>query len=719
MSGALDTTTLGWVKQELDETLKQARQALEAYVSNPDDESQLRFCSVHLHQVYGTLQMVELYGAAMLAEELEKLTLALLDNKVGQKEAAYELIMSGLVQLPDYLDRLSTGHRDVPIVLMPLLNDLRAIRGSGLLSENALFNPNLGAELPADILSGHTEEGLPVLAKRLRHQYQVALLGWFRDKAVAASLDSMAKVLAALRAASQDDAAVRLWWISEAVVEALATDRLQVSMAVKLLLGQVDRQMKRVIDAGESALIEQAPAELLKNLLFYVARAERGGTILDRVKDAWRLDEMLPDEAEISDAQQSLSGHNLQLMESVAEAVREELQQIKDAVDLFVRGAVTERAGLETVADGLGKIGDTLGMLGLGALRKRMVEQAEAARAMAGGESDLDEADLMEVAASLLFVESSLDALVKGDISGAAFAEDGVEESDSIVPEAEFQQVRGVVASEAIHDIARAKEAMLGYIEMPEEFSRLDEVPTLFKQIKGGLLLLNEPRVAGILDGVLGFIEGRILASKTAPGEIQLNHLADAISAVEYYLENLREKKVFGGDSLLVAEQSLSELGMASTADGFAADAEVPAEKPCLSDVDRVEAPGVRNSADQHDDQQPGLTSSEDDEEIITIGLDVGELEEMPEEEIIAIAIDDKPAEEAGDEEIVISLDETIPGEDDEIIAINLDTQTDTGSLPLRLFPLVWIVAWPWRKSMTTGKSVFPARETLGEVPRV
>ena len=51
----LDFTTLNWVKQELDETLKQARQALEAYVEDPDDSSLMRFCATYLHQVQGTL----------------------------------------------------------------------------------------------------------------------------------------------------------------------------------------------------------------------------------------------------------------------------------------------------------------------------------------------------------------------------------------------------------------------------------------------------------------------------------------------------------------------------------------------------------------------------------------------------------------------------------------------------------------------------------------
>src|SRR5690606_20879969 len=149
MNEATDYSTVKWVKQELDATLKQARHALEAYVEQPDDESQLRFCAVHLHQVQGTLQMVELYGAALLAEEMEQVVEALLNGDVGQKQEAYELVMRAMLQLPDYLERLIAGGRDLPLLLLPLLNDLRAIRGQKLLSENSLFSPDLNVALPA------------------------------------------------------------------------------------------------------------------------------------------------------------------------------------------------------------------------------------------------------------------------------------------------------------------------------------------------------------------------------------------------------------------------------------------------------------------------------------------------------------------------------------------------------------------------------------------
>ena len=141
----LDFTTLNWVKQELDETLKQARQALEAYVEDPADSSLMRFCATYLHQVQGTLRMVELYGASMVVEEMERVAIGLLDGQIRQKDETYSVLMRGIVQLPDYLERLQGGHKDIPIVLLPLLNDLRACRGEKLLSESVLFSPDLAA----------------------------------------------------------------------------------------------------------------------------------------------------------------------------------------------------------------------------------------------------------------------------------------------------------------------------------------------------------------------------------------------------------------------------------------------------------------------------------------------------------------------------------------------------------------------------------------------
>ena len=149
-----DYVALDWVKGEISETLNQARQALEAFVDNPEDSTRLRFCLTYIHQVHGTLQMVEFYGAALLAEEMEQLAQALMNGSVSREGEALEILMQAILQMPAYLDRVQTGRRDLPMVLLPLLNDMRTARGDKLLSENALFSPELEN---SDVPAGETE----------------------------------------------------------------------------------------------------------------------------------------------------------------------------------------------------------------------------------------------------------------------------------------------------------------------------------------------------------------------------------------------------------------------------------------------------------------------------------------------------------------------------------------------------------------------------------
>ena len=177
---AMSHAVLGWVKPELDETLRLARTEVETFVEEPDDTTRMNFCAGYLHQVQGTLRMVELYAPAMVAEELELLARALQENATSDRDEACATLMRGTVLLPDYLERLQNGHRDIPIVLLPLLNDIRAARGAPGLSESVLFAPDLEQPLPQAL---PLPEVLPWQARQARvgdalEQFDQALSAW-------------------------------------------------------------------------------------------------------------------------------------------------------------------------------------------------------------------------------------------------------------------------------------------------------------------------------------------------------------------------------------------------------------------------------------------------------------------------------------------------------------------------------------------------------------
>ncbi|WP_269791241.1 Hpt domain-containing protein [Stenotrophomonas sp. Iso1] len=175
---AMSHAALGWVKPELDETLRQVRSEVEYFVEDPGDTSRMRFCAGYLHQVQGTLRMVELYAPAMVAEELEQLANAVRDGAVTDRDEACGTLMRGTVLLPDYLERLQNGHRDIPIVLLPLLNEIRAARGVEGINEGVLlaFNPDASNATPDEVehargsLSGRNRELLDTVGSAVKEE---------------------------------------------------------------------------------------------------------------------------------------------------------------------------------------------------------------------------------------------------------------------------------------------------------------------------------------------------------------------------------------------------------------------------------------------------------------------------------------------------------------------------------------------------------------------
>ena len=137
----VSSQTLHIVARELASELNEARVALEAFGEQQDNTGLLRKCQEHLHCVHGALRVAEVYGAALLAEEMGQAARYLIENFEEKRHLAEGLdaLMRAMVQLPTYLERVLSGGRDMALVLLPLLSDLRAVRGHALLSEGTLL----------------------------------------------------------------------------------------------------------------------------------------------------------------------------------------------------------------------------------------------------------------------------------------------------------------------------------------------------------------------------------------------------------------------------------------------------------------------------------------------------------------------------------------------------------------------------------------------------
>jgi len=533
--------TFDLVGREVNTTLGEARNALETYVEQPDDTALLEKCAQDLHQVQGVLRLLEIYGAALLAEEMEHVTQYLIATHSERKSQAESLdaLMRAMVQLPGYLERVLAGGRDLALVLLPLLNDLRAVRGSSLLSEGTLLVLNLKSDQqpqPADAVPGEAPMTVEQWARRLRARYQVGLIGWIRGERLEQNLETLANVAKKLEQIATRQPVFQLWWVIGAVIESLQQHGLEGGQSVKRLLGLGDREIRRLYEQGEARYAQSPAVELLNNLLYYVGRSESSGARVQAVRASFRLTELLPVDESIEQERENLSAPSIKLMQTVAAAIREDLAKVKDVLDIFVRRGAGQPQELFSQVELLRKIGDTLGVLGLGELRAKVQFETERLGKIVDGSLKADEPLLVEIAATLIGVEDRLDESLVGMIlpkdKDAAVAPHG--------EDSEFQQVQAAVLRECIVNLARIKEAVTQSVGGTLDAAGLDSWQDLMRGMKAGLLLLGKARAVDVIEAITNQLK-RVMQPGVhvlPPGFI--DRLADAIVSLEYYMETLQ-----------------------------------------------------------------------------------------------------------------------------------------------------------------------------------
>ncbi|WP_017462743.1 Hpt domain-containing protein [Dyella ginsengisoli] len=611
----IDFTTLQWVKPELDDTLAAARDALESYVDNPGNRDAMRSCADSLHQVHGTLQMVELYGAAMVADEMETLSIALLEDHVAEREEAYAALMRGLMQLPDYLERLSSGHRDVPVVLLPLLNDLRASRKVAALTEVALFSPRLDNPLPAEAPPAVSEAQAHALRSRvadLRLRFQQHLLGWFRGQNPAQQLQGMRDTLNAITGCCHSTAGRRLWWIAAGTVEGLEQGCLKEQSAeVRQLIGKVDRSIRQMLEHGEESLRGGDADDLARKLLFIVAQAKQRSPQMELLRRTYALDSLLPDAAELEHARGSMAGHNRALLDSVSRALKDDLLRVKEALDLFLRQSDADPAQLAAQSEVLERVGDTLGMLALTVPRRVVNEQRRVLEEIASRMRAPEDETLLDVAGALLYVEASLDDHIESLGSNEdELASDA--QAAPTLPRSEARHILSTLMQEATSNTTRVKDAIVGFVESGWQHQHLKDAPAQMDEVAGALRMLANSRPAELAEGIGRFIGNELLVDRRVPGSVQMDHLADALAALEYYLEAAREHRGGLEHILDVAEHSLQMLGYWPVP---------PAREPLVAEMDEAdgtatgdhgvnEVPSALAGLDEELASQPALSES-------------------------------------------------------------------------------------------------------------
>ena len=73
-------------------------------------------------------------------------------------------------------------------------------------------------------------------------------------------------------------------------------------------------------------------------------------------------------------------------------------------------------------------------------------------------------------------------------------------------------------------------------------------------------MFLDQKNVGDLMIALQGFVEKKIIDSDFAPTEDKIEALADAISAVEYFIDSLGGQSAGASEAIALAEESIQHL---------------------------------------------------------------------------------------------------------------------------------------------------------------
>lgn len=538
MATSRENFALDWVKGALQETLDEAIAALDAFAEVGHDEAQMRACMTALHQVHGALVMLELKGTTLLAEHLERLAQHLMIGAVGDSVGAGQCLMQGLLELPGYLDEVQRGLSDTTEPMIPLVNEIR-----GHLDERPLEGAlavDLGVASEAAVERFEGIDGVEK-ARRIRAAYQQVLLcilrGDDRERAVT-TLRKIAEVLSRVCLGTPHETQ---WRALGEFASSLATDTGPLDPDAAKLLRRIDSEIRALSRDGLGVSANPVSLDLIKQLLDACRqRGYRSEAITD-------ISNALAGRGEGG----GLAMHGLKALVSASLVVRDELALVKDQLDLFARARGRVNSDLASLLAPLKQIRSTLTLLGFESAQQIVTQQLEALEQLAAADS-VDPQALFGVASALVRVDESLASFTEGD-----------QEVEKITNDAQR-----TVTIEVRNGLEPVRQAVLEYIAANWNPEPLVGVPEQIAVLCGALDMIPLRRAARLLSSCGAYLRRELVEAGAAPGMEAMETLADAITAVDYYLQRTAEDITGGIEDILdVADASLEQLGYSGIVD--------------------------------------------------------------------------------------------------------------------------------------------------------
>ena len=554
------------VKSEIEQTIRNAETSLERFQENRESGEDLQNCVDYLNQLRGIFVLVELRGGTLLCKEAVTVANDVPVGASDDKNILLTTLNSALFILRRYVEYYRQQREDHPELLLPIINELKVARGEAPLPESHFFE--LDTEQRPDFCTGVAAEPVQLsdtefeaYARRMRLMLQVALVGVIRERNEEVSKKLIARSSRGFARLCGEGQLKQLWCLLVVVAETMTDRAMGFNQARKRLLMRIEKYSRDIVYVGRTAARRTLDESVIRDLVYLLYRSGSANQEVQRILSAWKLAPSDYPESMMEAHRKRLYGPGADVLKSLSSALQDELNQLKDRLDIIERGIEPDLSELSTIADSLKRLANTLNMLDLNRLSD--IARNEADRLLTweqAGELPAED-ELYTLADAVLGIESAVQQMVSRGITSEtdalAIARPDTREGTLYLREAAI-----VVGDEAKSALTLAKRAITAFVESDYDKLHLANLPNTLHSIWGGLMMIGDPDAADVMDRVARSIQTRLLDVKEPPGNAVLESLADALTSLEYYIENIGTRDSRNPDLLRLAETSLQDGGL-------------------------------------------------------------------------------------------------------------------------------------------------------------
>ena len=558
----INLTSLSLVHDELVNSIEQAAAKLEEFVAQLNDGELLQACIEGMQQISGTLSLVQLHGADILAKEI----LALLnDITIGDEgiEARLSAVTNAFFIVPRYIEYTLQTRRGMPVLLIPVINELRLVRHEKPLQESYFFDVDLtrGRKL-AGQGSSVLSEDLTAVVRRLRHMYQVGLVSVLRGKLVKPSLGMMQRAMQRLASVSGNRPLGTLWHVTATALGAMAEQGMEINKERKMLFGAVDRQIKRLQQDGQKALDQEAPKLIVKDCVYLIAASGSDAHAVKTLKQVFAFEPLNYVDNDLVREREVLRGPSATTVNSVAAVLKDELNAIKEVLERASQSGVEGITDFDELTGNLEKVAEILGVVGLIAPSNALKDEIKKVKLWRDRPESVDAKAMIDLADVVLYVESTIIGLEMSNLSAEKLSKANSIARKDIIASSQLAEAEMVVLKEAESGLSLIKRALNSFAESNYDRGHIKNVAATLTSVRGGMAVLSLTRASKVVGACAEFVEDTLLHNDQ-PAALQhlLETFADAVIGLEYYLDAVKTDKNAGDDVLEVAEESLEALG--------------------------------------------------------------------------------------------------------------------------------------------------------------